>query len=135
VVHQFTKEGIDPMRLEIVGFGEMHPRGSNDSVEGRNANRRVAVLVLEAVGAGETVTARANEDTPQAAAPGVETADSASGTNRLLYRVQPGDVDKTVLVKSETTQIRPPADHIGPQELNWPGASESPAKPPPAAHE
>jgi chemotaxis protein MotB len=135
VVHQFTKEGIDPMRLEVVGFGEMHPRGSNDSVEGRNANRRVAVLVLEAVGAGETATARANADTPQAAAPGVNTADSASGTNRLLYRVPPEDVDKTVLVKSETKQTRPPADHIGPQELNWPGASESPAKPPPAAHE
>jgi hypothetical protein len=90
---------------------------------------------LEAVAPGETVTARANEDTPQTAAPGVETADSASGANRLLYRVPPGDVDKTVLVKTETKQLRPPADHIGPQDLNWPGASESAAKPPPAAHE
>lgn len=135
VVHQFTKAGIDPMRLEIVGFGEMHPRDSNDTPEGRNANRRVAVLVLEEVSPGETMTARANEDTPQAAAPGVETADAASGANRLLYRVPPGEVDKTVLVKDEPKQIRPPADHIGPQDLNWPGASEPAAKPPPAAHE
>ena len=42
VVHQFTKQGIDPLRLEIVGFGEFHPRQANDSSEGRNANRRVA---------------------------------------------------------------------------------------------
>ena len=49
VVHQFTKQGIDPLRLEIVGFGEFHPRQANTSAEGRNANRRVAVLVLEAV--------------------------------------------------------------------------------------
>jgi len=49
VVHQFTKQGIDPLRLEIVGFGEFHPRQPNASAEGRNANRRVAVLVLEAV--------------------------------------------------------------------------------------
>jgi chemotaxis protein MotB len=26
VVHEFTKAGIDPLRLEIVGFGEYHPR-------------------------------------------------------------------------------------------------------------
>ena len=52
VVHQFTKQGIDPLRLEIVGFGEFHPRQANDSSEGRNANRRVAVLVLEAVAPG-----------------------------------------------------------------------------------
>src|ERR1700678_1788487 len=31
VVHQFTKEGIDPLRLEIVGFGEFHPRQANDT--------------------------------------------------------------------------------------------------------
>jgi chemotaxis protein MotB len=47
VVHQFTKQGVDPLRLEIVGYGQFHPRQSNDSAEGRNANRRVAVLVLE----------------------------------------------------------------------------------------
>ena len=43
VVHEFTKAGIDPLRLEIVGFGEFHPRQSNDTIEGRNANRRVSI--------------------------------------------------------------------------------------------
>jgi chemotaxis protein MotB len=45
VVHEFTKAGIDPLRLEIVGFGEFHPRQSNDTVEGRNANRRARRFV------------------------------------------------------------------------------------------
>ena len=57
VVHEFTKVGIDPLRLEIVGFGEFHPRQANDTVEGRNANRRVAILVLEAVAPGDPVIA------------------------------------------------------------------------------
>jgi len=49
VVHQFVRQGIDPLRLEIVGFGEFRPRRPNDTIEGRNANRRVAVMVLEQV--------------------------------------------------------------------------------------
>jgi chemotaxis protein MotB len=99
VVHQFTKQGIDPLRLEIVGFGEFHPRQPNDSSEGRNANRRVAVLVLEAVSPPDTTTARITTATPETLAPGVELADASSATNRLLYRVPPADLDKTVLMK------------------------------------
>ena len=57
VVHEFTKTGIDPLRLEIVGYGEFHPRQPNDSVEGRNANRRVAILVLEQISNGSAVAA------------------------------------------------------------------------------
>src|ERR1700731_1904776 len=78
VVHQFTRQGIDPLRLEIVGFGEFHPRQSNDTSDGRNANRRVVVLVLEEVAAGATITARTTGQTPGTAAPGVELADSSS---------------------------------------------------------
>jgi len=100
VVHQFTKQGIDPLRLEIVGFGEFHPRQPNDSSEGRNANRRVAVLVLEAVSPADTTTARTTSDTPATLAPGLELADGGSATNRLLYRVPPGEMGKTVLMKA-----------------------------------
>ena len=108
VVHEFTKTGIDPLRLEIVGFGEFHPRQSNDSPEGRNANRRVAILVLEEVAPGATVTARAGDQTPPTAAPGVRTADSSSAANRLLWRVPPDDIAKTVLVKDQATPVEKP---------------------------
>src|SRR5882724_11956396 len=72
VVHQFMSQGIDPLRLEIVGFGEFHPRQPNDTNEGRNANRRVVILVLEEVSPGAPVTARATEQTPQSTPSGVE---------------------------------------------------------------
>jgi chemotaxis protein MotB len=99
VVHQFTKQGVDPLRLEIVGFGEFHPRQPNDTNEGRNANRRVVVLVLEEVMPGAPMTARTTDKTPEAAAPGVELADSSTAENRLLYRMPPETLEKTVLVK------------------------------------
>ena len=99
VVHQFTSQGIDPLRLEIVGFGEFHPRQPNDTPEGRNANRRVVVLVLEEVIPGAPTTARATDQTPAAAAPGVELAGASTAENRLLYRMPPETLEKTVLVK------------------------------------
>jgi chemotaxis protein MotB len=111
VVHQFTKQGIDPLRLEIVGFGEFHPRQANTSNEGRNANRRVAVLVLEAVSPTEATTARTTADTPETVAPGVELADGSSAGNRLLMRVPPDDLEKTVLTKetkATATEIESP---------------------------
>ena len=107
VVHQFTRQGIDPLRLEIVGFGEFHPRQPNDTSEGRNANRRVVVLVLEEVSPGAPMTARATDQTQGTAAPGVQIADGSSAENRLLYRVPPAALEATVLVK-ET--VKPPPD-------------------------
>jgi chemotaxis protein MotB len=88
VVHQFTKQGIDPLRLEIVGFGEFHPRQPNDSNEGRNANRRVAVLVLEAVAPAEATTARSTGETPAT--------------------VEPADLGKTVLAQDAAAASVPP---------------------------
>lgn len=102
VVHQFTKQGVDPLRLEIVGFGEFHPRQPNTTAEGRNANRRVVVLVLEEVSAGLMVTARTTDQTPTEPAPGVELAESSSAANRLLSRVPPAALEKTLLIKDQS---------------------------------
>jgi chemotaxis protein MotB len=109
VVHQFTKQGIDPLRLEIVGFGEFHPRQPNVSAEGRNANRRVAVLVLEAVAPGEATTARTTEQTPATLSEDVQAADAGSATNRLAARISPATLERTVLVKeSKAAPAEPP---------------------------
>jgi chemotaxis protein MotB len=118
VVHQFTKQGIDPLRLEIVGFGEFHPRQANRSAEGRNANRRVAILVLEAVSAMDAPSARSTTDTPATVAPGIEWADAGSAADRLLMRVPPTDLEKTVLTK-----------HLKAIEPGKPAVTEKPAGP------
>jgi len=45
VVHLFSKYGIDPSRLAAVGYGENHPLEENSTNEGREANRRVVVVI------------------------------------------------------------------------------------------
>ncbi|HEY4358405.1 MAG TPA: OmpA family protein [Acidobacteriaceae bacterium] len=41
-------QGFDPSRLSIAGYGEYHPTASNDTPEGRRANRRVDIVILSA---------------------------------------------------------------------------------------
>jgi chemotaxis protein MotB len=38
--------GFDPRRMSIAGYGEYHPTASNDTPEGRRANRRVDIVVV-----------------------------------------------------------------------------------------
>jgi chemotaxis protein MotB len=53
VVHLFTESGIAPGRLAVIGLGEHRPAQSNDTSEGRNANRRVLLVILGGEGAPE----------------------------------------------------------------------------------
>jgi len=46
VVHLFTQRGIDASRLAVIGLGEYRPQGDNKTDEGRNANRRVVIVIL-----------------------------------------------------------------------------------------
>jgi chemotaxis protein MotB len=102
VVHQFTRAGIDPLRLEIVGFGEYHPRQPNSSSAGRNANRRVAILILEASVAADALGARIDEPTPVASKAGdVQIADAAGAENRVLTRLPAGSLAAVQAAKGE----------------------------------
>ncbi len=46
VVHVLSDRGVASDRLAVVGFGEQHPLASNATPQGRNANRRVTVVIL-----------------------------------------------------------------------------------------
>jgi len=46
VVHLFMDHGIAPNRLAVLGFGQYRPTAPNTSTSGRNANRRVAIVIL-----------------------------------------------------------------------------------------
>jgi chemotaxis protein MotB len=53
VVQLFSKHGVDPNRLTVIGVGENRPLQTNDTPEGRNANRRVVLVILGTDGMGE----------------------------------------------------------------------------------
>ena len=38
--------GLDPMRLQPIGYGEFHPIETNDTAEGRAQNRRVELYIM-----------------------------------------------------------------------------------------
>jgi chemotaxis protein MotB len=46
VVHLFMDRGLAPERMAVVGFGQYQPVTANSSAQGRNANRRVVVVIL-----------------------------------------------------------------------------------------
>jgi chemotaxis protein MotB len=77
VVRVLSGQGIDASRLAVVGYGEQRAAQSNDTAEGRNANRRVVVVILAVEPQGSDAptapTAPAASLTPAA------TASAASG--------------------------------------------------------
>ncbi len=46
VVHLFSRAGVKPSRLSAVGYGEFKPVADNTTAKGRQANRRVKIIVL-----------------------------------------------------------------------------------------
>lgn len=46
VVRMFRKKNIEPERMAAIGYGEFRPIADNSTIEGRNRNRRIVVVVL-----------------------------------------------------------------------------------------
>ena len=55
------RHGIDPSRLQAAGYADERPVASNDTPEGRSANRRVELVVLADVAAALNDIASGNE--------------------------------------------------------------------------
>ena len=72
VVHLFTRAGMDPARLAVVGLGENRPVAEQATPRGRNANRRVVLVILGGRQAGRRLRGRARAE--RGAAGGVPTA-------------------------------------------------------------
>ena len=55
VVHLLMKVGINPGRMAAVGYGEHRPIADNDTEEGRQKNRRVAIIIPTADTSGHVI--------------------------------------------------------------------------------
>ena len=49
VVHLFTKLGVDSTRMAAIGYGEFRPIADNYDEAGRQANRRVSLVIMAAM--------------------------------------------------------------------------------------
>lgn len=79
VVHILADEGIAQSRLGVVGYGEFQPIADNATVEGRNANRRVMLVILAAPQGPDAVPQSAA--TVAVADAGGQSADPAAGAH------------------------------------------------------
>jgi chemotaxis protein MotB len=50
-----NESGFDPRRMSIAGFAQYHPAESNDTPEGRRANRRVDIVVVSTSKSSEAI--------------------------------------------------------------------------------
>jgi chemotaxis protein MotB len=41
-----SESGVDPRQLSVAGYAQYRPAASNDTPEGRKANRRVDIVVV-----------------------------------------------------------------------------------------
>ncbi|MBV1888978.1 MAG: flagellar motor protein MotD [Proteobacteria bacterium] len=47
VVNLFAREGIEPKRMSVVGYGEFRPIADNQTKKGQQRNRRVVIVVMK----------------------------------------------------------------------------------------
>jgi chemotaxis protein MotB len=80
VVRVLSTHGVSPERLAVIGYGEQRPLTTNDTADGRNANRRVVVVILS------TEVMRQMDPTNVSApdSPGAAPHDAPPGTPRTI---------------------------------------------------
>jgi chemotaxis protein MotB len=70
VVRVLEGRGVAPERLAVIGYGEHRPTHPNDTEEGRNANRRVVIVILSTdASTKELPTAASSEAAPAVPTP------------------------------------------------------------------
>lgn len=52
VVRLLVDTGVDARRMQVVGFGDVRPRATNATIEGRAANRRIEIKILKKASEG-----------------------------------------------------------------------------------
>jgi chemotaxis protein MotB len=69
VVRVMSTHGVSPERLAVIGYGEQRPLKTNDTPDGRNANRRVVVVILSTELMRQTDPASISAPDPSGAEP------------------------------------------------------------------
>jgi chemotaxis protein MotB len=117
VVRVLQSRGVAPEQLAVIGYGEQRPVQSNDTEQGRNANRRVVVVILST----ELQRQKAPEDQPLGTTPLAPTTAAATPqASAASPSVPTGDfpardslANRSVVTPGEAAEM--PAAHAAPQ--------------------
>jgi chemotaxis protein MotB len=108
VVHRFANAGVAPDRLSVIGFGENRPVQPNDTQAGRDANRRVVIVILSGDGktsstedAGDIANEAAAANAPVALPPLAAQGETAATTSQTPAAAPPA------VAGTETAPIPP----------------------------
>jgi chemotaxis protein MotB len=70
VVRRFVGTGVDPVRMAVIGHAQYEPIASNETTTGRNANRRVDIVILSTDGSvPQSVTPLTSDGSAQVVPP------------------------------------------------------------------
>jgi len=79
VVRVLSTHGVGPERLAVIGYGEQRPLKPNDTADGRNANRRVVVVILSTELMRQTDPTNVSPPGSPSDSPGAAPHDAAPG--------------------------------------------------------
>jgi len=113
VARLFSDHGVRPDRMGIIGWGQVRPIADNATVEGRNQNRRVLVVVMS----HRSPTDRATEDVEQ-----------LRGATQVAERSEPTAAPAMADVPTPLAAVAPASAHTLPaQSAHANGASAASA--------
>lgn len=114
VVRLFQLQGVEPERLSVIGHAQYEPAQSNATEQGRNANRRVVIVILSPDGAApEGVSVQADGASgQQPTAPGAaRAAEQPASQPSTPAAAQPG----ASVAAPPAAVTAPPAAQAAPQ--------------------
>jgi chemotaxis protein MotB len=120
VVRVLANHGVDPSRLAVIGYGEQRPLEANDTADGRNANRRVVVVILS------TEVMRQNADPAK-----ISDNDSATAPRSEIKENGPRGAGGAIAAPADSPQAVPAP--IAPQPVATPNPAQAVQRATPAA--
>jgi chemotaxis protein MotB len=134
VVRVLQGRGVAPDRLAVIGYGDQRPIQSNDTEPGRNANRRVVVVILSTqLQPRKDPTDQTGGQTPGAPPAADPAAVSASATTAAAQPVSNTGTSNTSASSTATSPGPQPAQGalVSPGEpAELPSAVRAPVPPP-----
>ena len=128
VVRVLQGNGVSPQRLSVIGYGEYRPTHPNTTVDGRNANRRVVVVILSSDPNSPTAPApgAAPGAEPATAVPG-ESAAPAGATQAPAQTSSSTETAPAPLPPSVPTEVAAAKDAPPARAIGAPAATARPA--------